>query len=261
MAPGDGVLFEVRDGVGIVSLNRPERHNALDDATSARLAEVLRRAMADDEVRCILLRGEGRSFCSGRDTSQLGQRTAGESDLAFVGRAQQLRREVLASPTPVVAAIRGYALGGGFEMALSADVRIAADDARFALPEIGFGLVPDTGGTQLLTALAGPSRAKYLVLSGEQIDAATALSWGVVDFVVAPEELDERALAVAARLAAAPPTAAALGKRLVDGAWEATIRRGMEAELLAQVALFAGEEHRAAKAARLEQLRARRAGA
>lgn len=248
------VRQELVDGVAVVSFNRPNRHNALNDALVDRWRTAVHAAIADPDVRCILLRGEGRSFSSGRDTAELGQRTAGESDLEFVRRAQQIRLETLDAPKPVVAAVRGYVLGGAFEIALSADMRIAATDAVFAFPEIRFGLVADTGGTQLLTPLIGPSKAKYLLLSGDRLDAATALQWGVVDWVVEPDELDGAALDLARRLAAAPPQAAAAAKQLVDQAWAGSIRNGIGQELLAQVALFAGDEHEHSKAAHLARL-------
>jgi enoyl-CoA hydratase/carnithine racemase len=252
------VRYELTDGVGIVSFDRPERHNALNDELGAQWRSTVLDAIADPSVRCILLRGEGRSFSSGRDTAQLGSRTAGESDYLFVRRHQDVRLAVLDAPKPVVAALRGYVLGGAFEIALSADIRIAATDAHLGFPEIRFGLVADTGGTQLLTALAGPSRAKWLLLSGRRIDAAHALAWGIVDSVVEPGELDATALELCHELAAAPPTAVAMSKQLVDQAWGAAVRNGMRQELLAQTALFAGEEHRVAKAAELERARARR---
>ena len=221
--------------VAVISFNRPDRHNAVNDALSARWAHLVDAAIRDPEVRCILLRGEGRSFSSGRDTSQLGQRNAGESDLSFVARAQDARLALLTARKPVVAALKGYVLGGAFEIALSADMRIAATDTTFAFPEIKFGLVADTGGTQLLTPLIGPAKAKYLLLSGAQLDAATAHAWGVVDWLVEPDALDDAALELASSLAAAPPHAAALTKQLVDQAWAGAIRNGIGQELLAQV--------------------------
>ncbi|GMU79258.1 MAG: enoyl-CoA hydratase [Acidimicrobiia bacterium] len=240
---------DVVDGVGIVSFNRPARHNAIDDAMGEAWADAVTASLSDPAVRCVLLRGEGPSFSSGRDTAQLGRRVAGEHDYDFVRRHQRLREATLDATKPIVAAVRGYALGGGFEIALSADMRIAATDAQLGFPEIRYGLVPDTGGTQLLTALVGPARAKWLVISGARIGADEAHRWGVVDWVVEPDHLDVRALDLCRQLAAAPPTAAAMAKQLVDHAWRETVRSGMRAELLAQTALFAGEEHRQAKAA------------
>jgi enoyl-CoA hydratase/carnithine racemase len=153
----------VADGVATISLNRPERHNAVDDELHDGLAEVWTEVLADPAARVILLRGEGRSFCSGRDTAQLGQRTAGESDLAFIRRHQDTRVLQLASPKPVIAALRGHVLGGGLEMALAADIRIAAADVRMAFPEIGYGLMTDTGGSPLATMLAGPVDALAMI--------------------------------------------------------------------------------------------------
>jgi enoyl-CoA hydratase/carnithine racemase len=249
------VLHRVVDRVAVISFNRPELHNAIDDETSEQWRAAMQESIRDEETRCILLRGEGPSFSSGRDTTQLGRRAAGESDRSFVRRHQEARLETLAAPKPVVAAVRGYALGGAFELVLSADMRIAATDAVFGFPEIRYGLVADTGGTQLLTPLIGPAKAKYLLISGDRIDADTALRWGVVDWVVEPDELDTAALDLARRLATAPPRAAATVKRLVDRAWASSVRTGIDEELIAQVELFAGEEHRAAKAAQLDRLR------
>jgi enoyl-CoA hydratase/carnithine racemase len=247
------VLSEVRDRVSVISLNRPGRHNAVDDATGVLFSETLQRAIASTESRAILLRGEGPSFCSGRDMAQLGRRTAGESDYVFVRHHQDNRMRQISCQKPVVAALHGYVLGGGLEMALAADVRIAASDTRMGLPEVRYGLVPDTGGTQILTSLIGPARAKMMIIGSEPVDATTGLNWGLVDQVVEPDELDSVAFELAKRFASAPPLAAAMAKQLVDMAWRSRISDGMGAELLAQVALFGSADYAEAKAARLEQ--------
>ena len=242
------------DGVAVISFNRPERHNALNDEMSSLWRKVVREAIVDPSVRCILLRGEGKSFSSGRDVTQLGSRTDGESDLSFVRRHQDIRLDVLDAPKPVVAAVKGYVFGGAFEIALSSDMRVCASDALFAFPEINYGLVADTGGSQMLTPLIGPSKSKYLHFTGERIDAATALEWGVVDWVVEPDEVESRAMALATKLAAAPPSAIQVAQQLIDQAWAGAIRNGMRQELLAQVSLFAGEEYAQTKAARIAQM-------
>jgi enoyl-CoA hydratase/carnithine racemase len=244
------VLTSTVDGVGMVSFNRPARHNAIDDELGRVWRTAVTDALADDAVRCLLLCGEGPSFCSGRDTAQLGERPGGETDVEFVSRAQEIRIALLESPTPVVAAVQGYALGGGFETALGADMRIAADDAVFAFPEVGYGLTADTGGTQLLTPLIGPAKAKYLLMTGARIDAAQALAWGIVDWVVPATDLREAARGLAAQLAAAPPTAVAFAKQLVDQAWAGSIRNGMRQEVVAQAALFASDDYQRIRAAR-----------
>jgi enoyl-CoA hydratase/carnithine racemase len=255
-----GVLTRLEDGVAVVSLNRPEKHNALDDATGAELRAALSAAIESPEARAILLRGEGPSFCSGRDTTQLGQRARDESDYAFVRRAQDGRLAMLDAAKPIVAALKGHVIGGGMEMALACDIRVAATDVRLRLPEIQFGILPDTGGTQLLGALIGPSKTKYLVMTGEAIDGALAEKWGVVDFLVAPEELDARALAIAKRLAANAPLAVSMAKLLVDQQWADAVRRGTRAELLAQAALFKSSDYAEARAALREKRAARFSG-
>jgi enoyl-CoA hydratase/carnithine racemase len=235
----DLVLQRLVDGVAVISLNRPDKHNALNDELAEAFREAVDAAIDDPAVGCLLLRGEGPSFSSGRDTTQLGRRPGGISDEDFIRHAQQSRMRLLDCKKPVVAALKGYVLGGAFETALAADIRVAADTIRVGFPEIRFGLVPDTGGTQLLTILTGPAKAKYLIISGTRIDAATALAWGIVDWVVPADELDDRAMEIARQLATAPPAAALAAKGLVDRLWRDRLRDGIDAELTAQIALFA----------------------
>jgi enoyl-CoA hydratase/carnithine racemase len=244
------VELDVTDGVGTISLNRPHRHNAVDDQLHDELQEVWAAAQADPAVRVVLLRGNGPSFCSGRDTAQLGERVAGESDLSFVRRHQQTRIDQLDSPKPVLAALRGNVLGGGLEMALAADIRIAASDVRMAFPEIRYGLMTDTGGSALATMLAGPSRAKWLLMTGRPVDARRALDWGLVDELVEPEELDAAAAALAADIAGRPPGTLTMIKQTVDGMWYGQLHAALRAELLGQVALFGGEDYAERKRAR-----------
>lgn len=244
----DELQTGIVDGVGVVSLNRPHRHNAVTDALFEAMRAALRSHLANGDVRCLLIRGEGPSFCSGRDTAELGLRAAGEDDFTFVREHQRVRLEVMESTKPVVAAVQGAALGGGFEMALSADIRIIAENAIFGLPEVGLGLVPDTGGTQLLPALVGPARAKYLVLSGNRIDAQTAYVWGLAEEIVAVDDLRDRAMALCRQLAAQPVLATQMAKILVNQAAMGDVRNGIQQELLAQTALFSSGEYQDRKA-------------
>ncbi len=241
---------EVIDGVGVIAFNRPARHNAINDTLSAAFKNQVRSYIASPDVRCILLRGVGRSFCSGRDTAELGRRPEGVDDFTFVAEHQRMRLELLEAHKPVVAAVQGAALGAGFEIAISADMRVIADTAFFGLPEVALGLVPDTGGTQILPALVGPARAKYLVLSGARIDAATALAWGLAEEVVPADTLYERAMSLCRTLAAQPVLAMAMGKALVNQASAGQIRNGITQELLAQTALFRSDDYGAIRAAR-----------
>jgi enoyl-CoA hydratase/carnithine racemase len=247
------VLTETREGVWIITLNRPERHNAMNDEMGAAFGAAWDAAIEDETSRAILIRGEGKSFCSGRDVSVLGHRARQESDFHFVRRAQGRRLSQLDCPKPIVAALKGAALGGGCELALACDVRVSSTDLKMGLPEINYGILPDTGGTQLMTALIGPSRTKYMVLSGERIDAQTALAWGAVDFVVEPDELDDRAFKIAATFAAKPPIALAMGKHMVDQMHMGEVKNGIAQELFAQTALFATEDYKEARAAHREK--------
>ena len=247
------VRRRLEDGVGIVSLNRPEKHNAMDDEMGPLLQDALHWAFDSPDVRCVLLRGEGPSFCSGRDTTVLGHRARDESDYAFVRRAQDGRLAMLDAGKPIVAALRGHVIGGGMEMALAADMRVAATDVKLRLPEVRYGILPDTGGTQVLTTLIGPSRTKYLVMTGESVDGEQALAWGIVDWLVSPEALDDEALRIAKQLAAGPPLAVSMAKQLVDQVWGDTVRRGVRAELLAQTTLFKSVDYQEARAALREK--------
>ncbi len=239
--------------VGIIKLNRPTKHNAMNDEMSDAFRAALDWALASDDVRCILLCAEGKSFCTGRDVSVLGHRARDESDYLFVKRAQKSRIDLLDSHKPVITAIQGYALGGGCELALCADIRIGAEDVVFALPEINYGLLPDTGGTQYVTRLAGPGVAKYMVMTGARVEAEQAYSWGLVDFLVPRAELDAFALTMARDIAAKPPLNLAMAKQLVDVSHGEAIRKGIRDELVAQTALFKTEDYREARAAHREK--------
>ncbi len=247
----DTILVEREGPLAIITLNRPERHNAFDDPMSDAFHDILMAALEDDSS-AILIRATGKSFCSGRDTAVLGHRARDESDFHFVRRHQEAKLRMQDATKPIVAAVKGGCIGGGCELALAADMRVSDTSLKMALPEINYGLLPDTGGTQLLTALIGPARAKYMVMSGEKIDAATALAWGAIDFLVEPEELDAKALEIARSIASKPPINLAMAKHMVDLMHGPTIRSGTRAELLAQTALFKTEDYAEARAARRE---------
>lgn len=245
----DQILSERDGSLRIITLNRPERHNAMDDDMSTLFQQLVGEALDETESNAILIRATGKSFCSGRDTNVLGQRARDESDFHFVRRHQEGRLRMQESTKPIIAALKGGAIGGGCELALAADIRISDTTLKMALPEILYGVLPDTGGTQMMTALIGPSRTKYMVMTGQKIDAATALEWGAVDFVVEPDELDARALAVARDIAAKPPINLAMAKEMINLMHGATIRTGTRAELYAQSYLFKTDDYHEARTA------------
>lgn len=247
------ITRHVEDFVGVITLNRPDKHNAMNDEMQDMLPGVLQACIDDPDVRVILIRAAGKSFCAGRDTTLLGHRARNESDFEFVRRAQDLRLQMIDCRKPIIAAVRGAAIGGGFEMALACDMRIFSRTAKVSLPEILYGILPDTGGTQFLTALIGPSLTKYLVMTGESLQAERAFELGICDWLVDDDELDNKALEIARKIASGPPQALAMAKQLVDNAWGNVYRSGLRQELLAISTLFRSDDYAEARTALREK--------
>jgi enoyl-CoA hydratase/carnithine racemase len=233
------VLLGIDDNVATISLNRPSRHNAMTDEAQAALLCAIQSVSADNRVRSVLLRGEGKSLCAGRDTSILGRRQDGDSDYIFVRRAQQIQHAIFDCPKPIVASIKGAAIGGGFEFALACDMRVVSRDAKMSLPEITYGLLPDMGGTQTLTSIIGRSKSKYYVMSGDSISGVDAHDWGIADWLAEDgDDADSQAYAIAQKIAKAPPQNLMMAKSLVDQFWVDGIRRGLSQELTSITTLF-----------------------
>jgi enoyl-CoA hydratase/carnithine racemase len=246
------VLLTFDGAVAVVSLNRPDRHNAFNDEMDARFFEVLAELRERDDVRCIVWRGEGTSFSSGRDTKELGQRAKGESDLEFIEIGHRKTRLLWEMPVPIVVALKGYALGGSFERALLCDMRIAATDTRMALPEVGHGVIPDSGGTARLFQMAGHGLAADMALTGRVISAEEALQHGIVSRVVEPEKLDDEIMGVAREIAKRSPLAVKFSKEVLSGLATPEVSRSMHEEKLAQTVIFGSEDYKELKAARAE---------
>jgi enoyl-CoA hydratase len=203
-------------GVGLVTLRRPDRLNALSSEVAAALDAAFRAAGADDAVRAIVVAGEGKAFCAGADIGELDSLDGPHAFRAFVGRLTDAFEVLGRCPKPSVAAIHGVALGGGLELALACDLRVAEDGARLGVPEIKLGLLPGAGGTARLPRLLPKAVAKQLLLTGEPLPAADAHRLGLVNEVVPVGSGLASALALASRLAGLPPLALAAAKRLVD---------------------------------------------
>ena len=210
------VLVEKRDGVALVTLNRPEAMNALSRQMRAEIAQTFAALNADDGVRAIVLTGAGKAFTAGLDLKELG------SDASAMGAANATEAErnpvvaIERCAKPVVGAINGAAITGGFELALACDILVASTHARFADTHARVGIMPGWGLSQKLSRLIGISRAKEASLTGNFIDAQTAVDWGLVNRVVAPEVLVETALKIAADIASAPADKVQAYKRLID---------------------------------------------
>ncbi|MFR9674446.1 enoyl-CoA hydratase/isomerase family protein [Streptomyces sp. TR06-5] len=234
------VTLEVAEGVGTLRLDRPPM-NALDVATQDRLLELAREATSREDVRAVVLYGGEKVFAAGADIKEM-QRM---DHAAMVARSRGLQdafTAVARIPKPVVAAVTGYALGGGCELALTADIRVAGRKAKLGQPEILLGLIPGAGGTQRLSRLVGPAKAKDLIFTGRQVAAEEALGMGLVDRVVPDEEVYEAAHAWAAKLAAGPAIALRAAKESVDAGLEADIDTGLTIERNWFAGLFATED-------------------
>ncbi len=197
-------LYELRDHVAIVTLNRPEKLNAFNPESYQATTDALKRADADPEVRCVVLTGAGRGFCSGDDVAEL---MAGEGLANLIDQFELPGPTMRQSNTPIIAAINGVAVGYGFQLALMADIRIAASTARFSQMFIRRGLIAGADSFRMLTQLCGPDGAAELLLTGDMIDAQQARDLGVVRKIVEADHLLDEALGLAARIAQNPPLA------------------------------------------------------
>lgn len=235
----DILLSSPSDGVLQITLNRPVARNALRTALLAELAQALQHAAQDTQVRVVVLTGNSTVFAAGADIKEM-------AVLDTVGVLQDVRphywRVIATFPKPLLAAVNGFALGGGCELVMHADVVIAGTNAKFGQPEINLGIIPGAGGTQRLIRTVGKSLAMKMVLSGEMIDAATALSAGLVAEVCQPELTLERALTLAKTIAAKPPLAVQLAKETLLKAFETTLETGLNLERKAFTLLAATQD-------------------
>lgn len=234
----EDLTYELRDGVALVTLNRPERLNAISPNLVHELLDVVERTWADDAVRVLVITGTGRGFSAGADLQasvedrdrdvRLDERDGYRRMLEGpIGHWGVLYSALGRYPKPSIAAVNGVAAGAGLSLALATDIRIASTEARFIAVFIRRGLVPDTGTSYHLTQLVGRGRAIEMMMTGDEVDAATAERWGLVNRVVEPERLLDAAMALATRLASGPTVAIELTKRLVDD----LTREGLDRQL------------------------------
>lgn len=252
METGSVVIREQEGRVRLLRLNRPEVLNALNSAVMERLAEELQAAAVEDDVRVVVLTGSDRAFAAGADISEM----QGKSAVDMLDSAQINQWESIGRfPKPLIGAVSGWVLGGGMELAMCCDLLVASETARFGQPEITIGVMPGAGGTQRLTRTVGKVRAMELVLGGKPIDAATALSWGLVNRVVARDAYLSEAMEWARTLAAGPPVALRLAKESVLFALDSTLEAGLRHERRLFTELFATEDQKEGMAAFLEKRR------
>ncbi len=247
----ENLIIEPHPGAVVIRLNRPGALNALNNALMDELTAALDRAEADPEVRAIVITGSDKAFAAGADIKEMADKTYAQAVAEdFITRnwerAARCRK-------PLVAAVAGYALGGGCELAMMCDIVIAADNARFGQPEITIGVVPGAGGSQRLTRSVGKAKAMDMVLTGRMIDAVEAERCGLVSRVTPLASLMSEALAVADKLAALPPVALIAAKALVLAAFDTPLTQGVKEERQVFHAMFALDDQKEGMAAFLEK--------
>jgi enoyl-CoA hydratase/carnithine racemase len=252
----ESVVLVRRDGaVATLTLNRPERRNAIDQAMRDALRAALHELDVDETVRCVVLTGAGTAFCAGVDLAE-GQ----DASQATPGSRAPVAEPLWAFRKPVLAALNGPAVSGGLELALACDVRIAAQGARFGLTEVRIGSLPGSGGTQLLPRIVGSGDAARLLLTGDLVDAAEALRIGLVSEVVPDADLEAAAAALAARIAASAPLSLLAAKRALQAARDLPFSDGQALERQLWAELAASQDRAEGRAAFRERRPPRFAG-
>ena len=245
------LIVETTNAVTLIRLNRPEALNALNSQLLGELVAALDVAEANDAVRCLVLTGSDRAFAAGADIKEMSDKTYAEmfKENFFGGAADRITR----FRKPMIAAVAGYALGGGCELAMLCDFIIAAENAKFGQPEINLGVAPGIGGTQRLTRFVGKSKAMDMILTGRMMDAAEAERGGLVSRVVPLAELTTTAMDAAAKIASQSPLAVMMNKELVEAAYDTTLTQGVKLERRLFHSLFAFEDQKEGMAAFIEK--------
>lgn len=235
------IIFEIKEGIGYVTMNRPKALNALNTEVLTELDHVFREIDKNKEVQVVIVTGAGRSFIAGADIAQMSELNGTEGrDMTIQG---QLVMELIESINkPVIAAINGFALGGGNELAMACDVRIASEKAKFGQPEVNLGIIPGYGGTQRLPRLVGKGMAKKLIYSGEMIDAQEAYRIGLVQEVVPAEELMAAAEKLAKTIMEKAPIAIKMAKVAINNGLNTDLKTGVQFEAESYTSTFVSED-------------------
>jgi enoyl-CoA hydratase len=253
MTTFDNLLLDLQGGVALLTLNRPKALNALNSALLSDLAAAAAHLKAQGGVRAIILTGAGeKAFVAGADIAQMKDLNPAQAE-SFAREGQAALAALLSLGAPVIAAVNGFALGGGCELAMACDIIYASDRAKFGQPEVNLGVIPGFGGTQRLTRRVGPGRAIELVTTGRIIDAQEALRIGLADRVFAPEALLDEARKTAQEIASKAPLAVAAARRLVHEGADLALERACSMEAVAFGACFATADQKEGMGAFLEK--------
>jgi enoyl-CoA hydratase/carnithine racemase len=246
------VRLEVTGPVAVITNDNQDKRNAFDDDMDARLFEILAELKERPDVRAVIWRGEGKAWSSGRDVSVIGTNATPLSHHELMTRGHAGILQVFDLDAPIIVAIQGWAIGGSFQRALLCDIRIAAEGTRFMLPEVGHGVIPDTGGMGRLFEICGSGVVSDLVLTGRAMSAEEALGHGIISRLVPPEALDETAWEMANKIASSPKVTVKMARRVLQHLGEPAVRASMNDELIYQTFINKSSDFAEFKAARAE---------
>jgi enoyl-CoA hydratase len=248
----DKVLLDVDGPIAVITNNNPDKRNAFDDDMDARLFDILTELKHRSEVRAVIWRGEGKAWSSGRDVSVIGNNVTTLSHHELMTRGHRGILQVLELDAPIIVAFHGWVIGGSFQRALLCDIRIAAAGSQFMLPEVGYGVIPDTGGVGRLYEICGSGVASDLVLTGRAMSADEAFGHGIISRIVPRDALDETAWEMANKIAASPNVTVKMARRVLRHLSEPGIRSSMEDELIFQTFINKSSDFAEFRAARAE---------
>jgi enoyl-CoA hydratase len=248
----DRVRLEVAGSVATIINDNPDKHNAFDDAMDVALFEILGELARRRDVRAVIWRGEGKSFSSGRDVSAIGGAQDGVTHHELMKRGHRGILQIFDIEAPIIVAMKGWAIGASFQRALLCDIRVAAEGARMMLPEVGHGVIPDTGGVARLYQMCGHGVVSDMVLTGRPMQAEEALGHGVVSRVVPGEDLDAVVREMAEKIAAAPAVTVNMARRVIRHLSEHSLRSSMADELVGQTFISKSDDMAEMRRARAE---------
>ena len=246
------IIVDKEDGVGIVKMNRPTAMNALNTETLQELEKAFAHLGESEDVKVIIIIGEGKAFVAGADMAEMKDMSADQAR-EFSRFGQSVFEKIAKTDKPVIAAVNGFALGGGCELALACDIRIASEKAKLGQPEVNLGIIPGFAGTQRLSRLVGAAKAKELIFTGDMVDAQTAHSIGLVNQVVPAEKLMDVCMEMAKKIASKGPTAVKLAKKVIDEGIQVNLDDGTTLESDRFAECFAGGEAKEGMSAFLEK--------